>query len=224
MPSATGDTGADRPMRAWKFLGVGRIAPFGGHTWPAPTSTGPGPWLRFSGREVFACRVEDLPWWLAPELWEVELEDPIRALETQVAAAAGRLVRQLTAWDAAASRAYGVACAERARDLAVGALGRDGRTEEAEALAGARSMLALSGIARGFAGEARARLSSNLAGFVAESSMRASEGAAAAAAYIAANAAVLALGDPSVFARERRWQATWLAERAGLGCVPGAAV
>ena len=61
MPSATGDTGAEQPMRAWKFLDTGRIAPFGGHVWPAPTTTGPGEWLRFPGREIFACRLDDLP-------------------------------------------------------------------------------------------------------------------------------------------------------------------
>src|SRR5215831_5326645 len=131
MPSATGDTGAEQPMRAWKFLDTGRIAPFGGHEWPAPGDNAPGAWLRFPGREVFACRLEDLPWWIAPELWEVELEGPIRALETQVAAAAGRLVAQVVGWNSATLRAYGVACAERARDLAVEALTRDGRVEEA---------------------------------------------------------------------------------------------
>ena len=224
MPSATGDTGAEPPMRAWKFLAVGQIAPFGGHTWPPPALGRPGAWVRFPGREVFACRVQDLPWWIAPELWEVELESPLRALETQLAAAAGRLVRQVTAWDGLTLRAYGVACAERARDLAAEALRRDGRTEEAQALAGARSILELSRIARGLAGEARARLSSNLAGYVAESSIRASEGAAAAAANIAANAAVLAQGDPAAFAAERQWQAQWIAERTGLVPMSVAAV
>ncbi len=224
MPSATGATGAEQPMRAWKFLDVGRVAPFGGHTWPSPGPAGPGEWVRFAGREIFACRVDDLPWWIAPELWEVELEGPLRLLETQVAAAGGRLVRQVSGWDASTLRAYGVACAERARNLAVEALGRDGRVEEAQALARARSMLELSRVARGFAGEARVRVSSNLAGFVAESSMRASEGLAAAAANIAANAAVIAHGDPSVFPGERQWQARWIAEHAGLGQLPIAAV
>lgn len=216
MPSATGEPGASSPMRAWKFLDSGRVAPFGGHTWPAPTDSGAGPWLRFPGAEVFACRLEDLPWWLAPELWEIELEPPLRTLETQVAGRAGRLIRQVTAWNGALLRAYGVACAERARDLAVEALTRDGRAGEAQALMRARSTLELSRIARGFAGEARERVSSNLAAYVAESAMRASEGWAAAAANIAANAAVMALGDPAAFGRERQWQAGWIATQSGL--------
>src|SRR5215469_8857517 len=101
MPSATGDTGAEQQMRAWKFLDSGRIAPFGGHVWPAPTGASPGEWRRVPGREVFACRIADLPWWIGRELWEIELEAPVRVLETQLAAPAGRLVRQVVAWDAA---------------------------------------------------------------------------------------------------------------------------
>ncbi|HET6984142.1 MAG TPA: hypothetical protein VFI53_18500 [Myxococcaceae bacterium] len=224
MPSATGDTGAEQQMRAWKFLDTGRIAPFGGHTWPAPTGDAPGDWVRFPGREIFACRLEDLPWWIAAELWEVELEPPVRALETQLAAAAGRLLRRVAGWDGQTLRAYGAAAAERARELAIQSLTRDGRTEEAQALARARSMLELSRVAAGYAGEGGVRLSANLAGYVAESSMRASEGAAAAAANIAANAAVIALADPSAFHRERQWQARWIAEHAGLTAVPVAAV
>ncbi|HTS82658.1 MAG TPA: hypothetical protein VMH40_18800 [Myxococcaceae bacterium] len=204
-------------MRAWKFLAAGRVAPFGGHTWPGPAAGEPGAWVRFPEREVFACRADDLPWWIAAELWEVELEQPARTLETQVAAAAGRLVRRMTGWDDGAVHAYGVACAERARALAVEALSRDGRTEEAVALARARGMLELCRVARGFAGDARNRRSSNLAGYLAESSMRASEGFAAAAANIAANAAVAARpDDPGAFHRERQWQARWIAQRAGL--------
>ena len=133
MPSATGDAGAETPVRAWKFLDSGHIAPFGGHVWPAPAAGSPGEWVRFSGREIFACRIADLPWWIASELWEIELEAPVRAMETQVAAAAGRLLRRVLAWDSATLHAYGVACAERARDLALDALTRDGRLEEAQA-------------------------------------------------------------------------------------------
>ena len=224
MSSATGVTGAEPPMRAWKFLESGRIAPFGGHVWPTPAGGVPGEWRRFPGREVFACRIVDLPWWIAPELWEIELEAPVRALDTQLAAHAGRLIRRVVAWDSAVLRAYGVACAERARGLAVEALTRDGRVEEAQALTRARSMLELSRVARGFCADARQRVSSNLAAYVAESSMRASESAAAAAANIAANATVAALGDPTAFDRERQWQAQWISERAGLSPVPLAAV
>ena len=224
MSSAIGVTGAEPPMRAWKFLDSGRIAPFGGHVWPAPAAGSLGEWRRFPGREIYACRLGDLPWWIAPELWEIELEAPVRELETQLAAPAGRLIRQVIAWDATALRAYGVACAERAKGLAVEALARDGRLEEAQALTRARSMLELSRVARGFAGDARERVSSNLAGYVAESSMRASESLAAAAANIAANAAVAAVRDPAAFDRERQWQARWISERAGLAPVPVTAV
>jgi len=224
MPSATGEPGASEPMRAWKFLDVGRIAPFGGHVWPAPSGSAPGAWIRFPGREVFACRIDDLPWWIAPELWEVELERPLRALETQVAAPAGRLLRRVTSWDEPALRAYGDACAERARTLAVDALEREGRAGDAESLRAPRSMLELCRAARALAVDAAERTSSNLAGYAAESAMRAAEGVAAASANITANAAIIASGDPAAFHRERTWQSRWIAERCGLAPLAALAV
>src|SRR5215470_409656 len=108
MPSATGDTGASETMRAWKFLVRGRVAPFGGHVWPAPGSGAPGEWVLPPGGEVFACRIPDLPWWVNDELWEVELDGPIRSLPTQIAARRGRLIRRMVGWDEAALRAYGL--------------------------------------------------------------------------------------------------------------------
>jgi hypothetical protein len=166
--------------------------------------------------EVFACRVPDLPWWLADELWEVQLEEPLRELDTQVASTAGRLVRRVEPWDEAAVLDYGIACAHRARALAVAALRQDGRVEEAEALAGAEGIVQLARLAGQLAGEARIRKSANLAGYVAESATRASQGAAAAAASIAANAAVMAQGNPTAFELEREWQSRWIAQRTGL--------
>ena len=172
--------------------------------------------MRFPGREIFACRLQDLPWWIAAELWEVELEAPVRALETQVAAAAGRLVRQVTALGCAHARGPTARPVPSGRAISPSeALGRDGRAEEAQALARTAQHARAGRVARALAGDARARLSSNLAGYVAESSIRASEGAAAAAANIAANAAVLALGDPSAFA------ASASGRRAGSPSTPG---
>ena len=54
MLSDTGDTGASETMRGWKFLERGRVAPFGGHTWPAPGNGAPGDWIQPPGGEVFA--------------------------------------------------------------------------------------------------------------------------------------------------------------------------
>jgi hypothetical protein len=160
--------------------------------------------------------VPDLPWWLAEELWEVQLVEPLRELETQVAASAGRLLRRIEAWNEGTLRDYGIACAHRARALAVAAFRQEGRSEEAEALAAGQGILHLARLARDLATEAKTRRSSNLAGYLAESATRASQGAAAAAASIAANAAVMAEGSAAAYELEREWQARWIARRTGL--------
>src|SRR5215813_99273 len=201
---------------AWKFLSPGRVAPFGGVQWPEPGPASPGPWFRPPGREVYACRIVDLPWWLDAELWEVELENPVSTLESQLVAPAGRLLRRIASWDASALNAYSAACALRVRDLAVGVLREEGRATEAEALGRPTDLLELARVARGFSTEASTRRGANLAGYLAESATRASQGAGAAAANIAANAAVSARRQPSAFDLEREWQAWWIARRTGL--------
>ena len=221
MPSATGDTGAEQPMHAWKFLDPGRVAPFGGHIWSAPSTNGPGAWLEPPGG-VFACRLEDLPWWIRPELWEVELAAPVRLLPTQVAARRGRLLRRVLTWNQEALHAYGVACAERARDGAVQAFLSEGRLEESDALRRTRSMLELHRVAQSLAADARTT-ASNAVGYVAACAFRAAQGAGAAAAVHAGDAAV-ASGDPDAFESERKWQAAWIAERCALSVEPVAAL
>ena len=217
MPSATGDTGAEPPMRAWKFLDPGRIAPFGGHVWPAPSTNGPGAWVDVPGG-VFACRLDDLPWWIRAELWEVELASPVRPLSTQVAARRGRLVRRVLTWDEEALHDYGLACAERARDRAIQTFLSEGRQEEADVLRRTRSMLELCRVAQEMATDARTP-ASNAVGYVAASALRAAQGLGAAAAVHAGDAAV-ASGDPGAFERERKWQAAWIAERCALSLEP----
>ena len=74
-------------MIAYKFLRSGRIGPFSGYRWPEP-----GAWVDASGtdpcrRGVHACRTADLPWWLADELWEIELVDSAPALALEIPSA-----------------------------------------------------------------------------------------------------------------------------------------
>ena len=215
MPSATGDTGASETMRAWKFLERGRVAPFGGHVWPAPGGRAPGDWIQPPGGEVFACRSSDLPWWINAELWEVELEAPIRILPTQVAGRRGRLLRRMVGWDDVALRAYGVACAERARDLAVSILLHEGRSADADALRQTRTPLELYRVAQGLATDA-ATPGTTMVGYVAAAALRAAEGAGVAAARHSADAGVIADGTAGALEREIDWQARWIADRAGL--------
>ncbi len=215
MPSDTGDTGASETMRGWKFLERGRVAPFGGHTWPAPGNGSPGEWIRPPGGAVFACRTFDLPWWVNAELWEVELAAPIRTLPTQIVGQRGRLLRQMVGWDETGLRAYGVACAERARDVAVSVLLREGRTTEAGTLRRARGPLELYRVAQALGTDA-ATAGGTVVGYLAAAALRAAEGAAAAAAHHAADAAAVADGTPGALQREIEWQARWIVERAGL--------
>ena len=223
MLSDTGDTGVSETMLAWKFLECGRVAPFGGHVWPAPGIGGPGPWIQPSGGEVFACRISDLPWWVNAELWEVELEAPIRVLPTQIAGRRGRLLRRMVGWTNVALRAYGVACAERARDLAVSLFLREGRSADAGSLRQTRNPLELCRVAQGLATDATTPVTT-MAGYLGASAFRAAEGSAAAAARHAADAAMAADGTPGVLEREIEWQARWIAECAGLGVPTSAAV
>jgi hypothetical protein len=97
---------------AYKLLEPGRVAPFSRAVWPEP-----GEWLEAESVDpclsgIHACRALQLPPWLAlGDLWEVELEDVVDD-ERKVVARRGRLVRRVDEWDAAAQRAFGVACGE----------------------------------------------------------------------------------------------------------------
>jgi hypothetical protein len=59
--------------RLYKFLRRGSIAPFSRHVWRI------GEWVSAEGKldactnGVHLCRQADLPYWLADELWEVEV-------------------------------------------------------------------------------------------------------------------------------------------------------
>jgi hypothetical protein len=59
---------------------------------------------------IHALRTSALPYWLAEELWHVELEDAHEATSGIVLARRGRLVRRVTAWDDGAARDFAQAC------------------------------------------------------------------------------------------------------------------
>jgi hypothetical protein len=84
-------------VRALKFLGEGRVAPFTAFRWPV------GEWVEAASVDpcrdgVHALRPEDLPYWLGRELWEIELDGEIVEQERKVVASRGRLVRRIDAW------------------------------------------------------------------------------------------------------------------------------
>ena len=114
-------------MIGYKFLRHGGVSPFTGFRWPLPASAGErGPWVEAAGETgvcrdgIHACRVQDLPYWLGPELWTVELDGALVAGRSKVSTARARLLRRIAAWDGELRWAYCEMCAERARERIAG--------------------------------------------------------------------------------------------------------
>ena len=201
-------------MIAYKFLRSGRTGTFSQFQWPEP-----GVWVQSSGdvaacrSGIHACRTTDLPWWLADELWEIELADVVRVDEHKVVAPAGRLVSRVERWTPQCGREYAEACALRARDRAVEALIRAGHSGAGRELAACRTLDGLLAASRKLAADIPdARISLTIAG---DGAFQALSGAPSATAYIAAHAA-LRLHGPAAYSAERGWQSRWLCERLGL--------
>ena len=211
-------------MNAYKFLRAGRVGPFSGVAWPAG-----GEWLQATGGDracgprVHGCRIEDLPEWMDHELWRVELDGDVRVDCGKLVADRGRLVERIAAWDAELMAAFAEACTLRARDAALTLLAdgaaRDALAacETAEQIAAAAAALAADDAldpdearAAGYAGDtARHVLGARAAPATAPTH-------AAVNGFIAAAAATFAEDDVGAAARERAWQAAWIATRAGL--------
>ena len=111
---------------AYTFTRRGARCPFTARTWP-----GHGGWL--AGAR--ATSGEQLPVWIAAELWTVELEGRISTPAAQLYGERGRLVERVTAWDAAAAEEWVGDCrrrtltlaARRPGDLRLGPLAADAR-------------------------------------------------------------------------------------------------
>jgi hypothetical protein len=201
-------------MIAYKFLRSGRAGPFSGFRWPAP-----GVWVHAEGdiaacrRGIHACRVRDLPWWLADELWQIELDGDVRVDEHKILAAAGRLRSQVDGWTPACAQEYADACAWRAREPAVQALTRAGHASASAELAACATLDDVLRVARQLADSIPdTKISLTIAG---DGAVRALTGAPPTSAYIAAHAA-MRLDGAGGYAAERAWQSKWLAERLGL--------
>lgn len=114
-------------MIAYAFLGKDRTELFSARRWPAD-----GEWLEtvtaFVGTQL-------LPR-LDLELWEVELDEPVRELDDCVRSERGRIVAQVGTWDEDGARALTANIVERARANADEALRREGLHREADSLVG----------------------------------------------------------------------------------------
>jgi hypothetical protein len=199
---------------AYKFLRAGRTGSFSSFVWPEPgiwVSAGSEPMPCRQG--IHACRTQDLPWWLADELWEIELKEPIAADEHKLVATAGRLSSRIDQWTVSCAQQYAEACAWRTRDRAVEALRRAHHERSAGELASCTTLDDVLANARRLANDMPdSRISLTIAG---DGAFRALTGAPPTSAYIAAHAA-LRVDGPAGYEAERSWQARWLVERLEL--------
>jgi hypothetical protein len=201
-------------MIAYKFLRSGRIGPFSAFRWPEP-----GVWVRAARdlaacqRGIHACRTSDLPWWLADELWEIELDGHVEPERHKVIAPAGRLRSRILAWTPACAQEYADACAWRTQERAVQALTRARHQQEANQLATCATLDDVLVATRELADDIPdTRISLKIAG---DGAFRALTGAPPTSAYIAAHAA-MRLDGAAGYSTERAWQSRWLVERLGL--------
>jgi len=120
-------------MIAYKFLRSGRTGPFSEFRWPEP-----GTWVHARNdlstcrSGIHACRTQDLPWWFAHELWEMELEGEVRFDEHKIVAPSGRLTSRIGEWTPACAQDYADACTWRTRDRAAAALSRAGHQQASD--------------------------------------------------------------------------------------------
>lgn len=127
---------------AWKFLDARSTAAISGFAWPTPTAAGePGPWVVAGDvvpceRGVHACTVDQLSWWMSAQLWEIELDGPIRVETHKIAAPRGRLVRRADGWPDVGGE-LATWAVWRVRDHGVAALEALGEPDSAGSLAAA---------------------------------------------------------------------------------------
>ena len=201
-------------MIAYKFLRSGRIGPFSAFQWPEPNIWVHAPRDSVACRRgIHACRPSDLPWWLADELWEIELDGRVEPDQHKIIASAGRLRSRIGAWTPACAQEYADACAWRAQERAIQALTRAGHRDQAAQLARCTTLDDALVAARKLAEDLpEVRISLTIAG---DGAVRALTGAPPTSAYIAAHAAMRLDGNAGYLA-ERAWQSDWLVQRLDL--------
>jgi hypothetical protein len=96
-------------VTAYKVLDTGGVAPFTRYAWPE------NEWVEAEAVEpcrsgIHACRPRDLPFWLGPELWEIELDGDVTEQERKVVAARARLVRRISEWNTDLLHAFTASC------------------------------------------------------------------------------------------------------------------
>ena len=107
-------------MKAHKFLRHGARGPLSQHVWSQPPAA--SNWLEAAAgplvpcrNGLHACRIDQLSYWIADELWEVELGDEWIEAPHSLVARRARLLRRIEAWQGAAALEFTRACLERAQ-------------------------------------------------------------------------------------------------------------
>lgn len=214
-------------MLAYKFTAPQGSGMFTGFRWPLPAGDEPGAWVRTPDdvsacvAGVHACRPAHLPYWLAAELWEVELAGEVHESTYKLVAPAGRLTRRIAGWPEA-QVAFAEDCAAHTRRLASSVLQAEGLGTLADAAQSAASSAELQGVALAAADEA-SHLAATLTGYAFDCAWDIDQGYYAMCAYVTATAfANHSTGDTvqdmtsAGWVRERARQASWLADRLGL--------
>jgi hypothetical protein len=190
---------------AFKFLAAGAVSPFTDFCWPEDGTWVSAPRERHASW-VYACRKRDLPYWVAAELWRIELDGPIDEGSYQISAPVARLAGRIEAWDDGLRRLYAHACAMHARELALPVLPPDLQ----ERVAGTEEPDVIAAAVRSTSGAPAT------AGYVADAAGYVDAQSPAAASYIACVVAASLGEGQRAFEAERAWQARWLSEHLGL--------
>jgi len=111
-------------VTAYKFLAADGRGVLSGFAWPLPNGA-PGEWVEaeveLCRSGVHACRRDDLSYWVAPALYEVELDGGVVEVGMKVVAPRGRLIRRIDDWNDATREEYSQMCIARAGELAASA-------------------------------------------------------------------------------------------------------
>lgn len=108
-------------MIAFKFLRPDALAIFSGRSWQPPQPGEAGPWVEAGDGPLLPCvngihasAPHDLAFWLAEELWQVELEGETIDGPQAIVSRRGRLLHRVEGWNAEAALALARACLQRA--------------------------------------------------------------------------------------------------------------
>jgi hypothetical protein len=110
-------------MRAYKWLLAGGRSAFTGFRWPLPQGGQPGPWVEVTAplalcrNGVHACRVDQLPHWLGPELWIVQLDGQVVEFDHVLVSSRARLVGTVHSWSAWGRPDFARDCARQAQGM-----------------------------------------------------------------------------------------------------------